>query len=198
MIGYIKGSLAYIGEGYVIIEANGIGYNISVAGNTAAKLRKGSGEVKLYTVMNVREDSISLCGFPDKEELNMYKRLTNVSGVGSKVALSVLSALTPAQISLAVITGDSKLLSKGQGVGKKIAERIILELKDKIKTEEAFSQDFESSGENAQSSAEKEEAAEALLALGFSRSEAVNAVNKVYESGMTSENIIKRALKILS
>lgn len=201
MIGYIKGSLEYIGEGYVIIETGGIGYNINVTSSTASRLTKTAGDVRLFTVMNVREDAITLYGFAEKEELEMYKMLVTVSGIGPKGAVSMLSSLSPSRISLAVITGDVKTLATGQGIGKKTAERIVLELKDKIKTEDAITAGDQTSVETAEitgASEEKREAVEALISLGFSRSEAFGAAAKVYEKNMEAAEIIKLALKSLS
>lgn len=198
MIGYIKGTLEFIGENFVIIENNGIGYNVFVTANTASRLTKSVGDAKLFIDMNVKEDSISLYGFITKEELEMYRKLISISGVGPKGAISILSALAPSQVSMAIITGDIKMLTVGQGIGKKTAERIILELKDKIKTEDAVATDFGTVAKNDISSQEKTEAIDALVSLGFSRSEAYKVVIDVYANNMDTPDIISLALKKLS
>lgn len=198
MIGYIKGTLEFIGENFVIIENNGIGYNVFVTANTASRLTKSVGDAKLFIDMNVKEDSISLYGFITKEELEMYRKLISISGVGPKGAISILSALAPSQVSMAIITGDIKMLTVGQGIGKKTAERIILELKDKIKTEDAVATDFGAVAKNDISSQEKTEAIDALVSLGFSRSEAYKTVIDVYADNMDTPDIISLALKKLS
>lgn len=202
MINYIKGSLDFIGEGFIIIENNGIGYSISVSSKTQSNLVKQGMELKIFTYMNVKEDEISLFGFLSIEELNMFKQLITVSGVGPKSALSLLSALSPSKIALAIITSDINTLSCGQGIGKKIAQRISLELKDKIKTEDAVDlMPLGESGDNLLAmpeNDERSEAIEALVSLGFSRSQAVKAVSEVYLNGMSSSVLISKALKKLS
>ncbi len=196
MIGYIKGKLEYIGNGFVLIENNGIGYNIQVSSGTQAGLSNLKNEVKLYTYMYVKEDELSLIGFLSMDELNMFSLLITVSGVGPKGALSLLNTLTPYKISLAVITGDIKTLSQGQGIGKKIAQRIALELKDKIKPEDAFDfSDTDIAKIEKNDDPCMSEAVEALIALGFSRAEAVKSVCAVYEEGMQSSRLISLALK---
>lgn len=200
MLSYIRGTLEYIDENKIIIENNGIGYNVLVSPLTISKLPSRGDLVQIYTYMNVREDAISLFGFLSLDEINMFNLLLSVSGVGPKVALSILGTLEPGQISLAIITDDIKSLSSGQGVGKKTAQRIVLELKDKIKTEDAIDtslSDNISSGlaADAVGQSEKADALEALLALGFSRSEAIKAMNRVYKENMNSGEIISLALK---
>lgn len=199
MISYIKGSLEYIGEGFVIIENNSIGYNIQVTASTQAKLSKIKNEVKVFTYMNVKEDEISLFGFLSMEELKMFSLLITVSGVGPKGALSLLDALSPYKIALAIITSDIKILSSGQGIGKKIAQRIALELKDKVNSEDAM--DLPNvdviENENADNS-DANEAVEALIALGFGKGEAVKAVSSIYTEGMDSSKAISLALKAIN
>lgn len=199
MISYIKGSFEYIGEGFVIIENNSIGYNIQVTASTQAKLSKIKNEVKVFTYMNVKEDEISLFGFLSMEELKMFSLLITVSGVGPKGALSLLDALSPYKIALAIITSDIKVLSSGQGIGKKIAQRIALELKDKVNSEDAM--DLPNvdviENENADNS-DANEAVEALIALGFGKGEAVKAVSSIYTEGMDSSKAISLALKAIN
>lgn len=199
MISYIKGSLEYIGEGFVIIENNSIGYNIQVTASTQAKLSKVKSDAKVYTYMNVKEDEISLFGFLTMEELNMFSLLITVSGVGPKGALSLLDSLSPYKIALAIITSDIKVLSSGQGIGKKIAQRIALELKDKVKSEDAMDLPNVDVFENEEADTrEANEAVEALIALGFGKGEAVKAVSSVYTEGMDSSKVISLALKAIN
>ena len=132
MIGFVKGTLAEKGAGYVIIEAGGIGYVIFVPANSAAYLSSEGDEVKVYTMMSVREDDVSLYGFSRRGELDAFKKLISVNGVGAKAGISILSAFTLEQLQEAIAFEDAKALTKANGVGKKIAERIVLELKDKF------------------------------------------------------------------
>lgn len=196
MISYIKGELVYIGNDSVIVDNNGIGYNIGVSSNTITRLPHINETVKIFTYMNVKEDGITLFGFISKEELNMFNMLIGVNGVGPKGALAVLSVLSPGEIALAVASNDIKTLSSGKGVGKKMAERIALELRDKVaKTESADLGDIHVTA--VSDSSEKSDALAGLLVLGYSRTEAAKAVDSVYKDGMTSGDIIKLALKAL-
>lgn len=196
MISYIKGELVYIGNDSIIVDNNGIGYNIGISSNTVTKLPHINETVKIFTYMNVKEDEVSLFGFISKEELDMFNMLIGVNGVGPKGALAVLSVLSPAEIALAVVSNDIKTLSSGKGVGKKMAERIALELRDKVA--KAESTDFGDVNISVMSdSSEKSDALAGLLVLGYSRTEASKAVDAVYKDGMTSGNIIKQALKVL-
>lgn len=193
MIAYIRGLVEEFGEDYVIIDNNGIGYYISMPMNEIEKLKKQKGAVKINTYHYVREDSIDLFGFIEKESLNMFKLLLNISGVGPKAALSMLSALSPQNITLAIITGDEKALCKAQGVGKKLAQRIILELKDKFKNYDFLpGEDVETPIYN-----DSQEAIGALMSLGYTRQEAVHAIKKVDAEGKGIEDIVKLALKVL-
>lgn len=198
MISFIKGEIEYIGEDFIIVENGGIGYNIKVSPMTISRLPQRGIEVKIYTFMNVKEDDISLFGFMSLEELEMFNRLITVSGVGPKGALSILAASAPSDIALAIITEDVKTLSAGQGVGKKIAQRIILELRDKINTEDAIVGHGLDMGVISEIGGEKEEALEGLIALGFSRGEAVKAINAISEDNISAGELISRALKALS
>ncbi|MCD7904914.1 MAG: Holliday junction branch migration protein RuvA [Clostridiales bacterium] len=199
MINYIKGTLAYKGEDFIVLDNNGIGCKIYVSALTLMNISKE--ETTVYTYMNVSENDISLYGFLTTEELSLFHRLITVSGVGPKSAVGLLSVLTPAQIIFAIVSDDAKTIASGQGIGKKTAQRIILELRDKLAREsdvsaEAALTDAVSSGVSAVS--EKSEAVEALVVLGFSRTEAVKAVSAVYTSGMSTEDAIKLGLRALS
>ena len=128
---YISGTVAHVAPTFAVIDAAGVGYMINTSRNTLVSLAQGK-QAKLYTYLNVREDAMELYGFAAEEELNCFKMLISISGVGPKAALSILSATTPAGFALSVLTGDEKVLTAAQGIGKKLAQRIILELSDKL------------------------------------------------------------------
>lgn len=197
MIAYINGTLERRAESYIIIETGGIGYQIFVSPATLAKLPQTGERVKVFTYFSVKEDGVSLYGFASAEEQEMFHKLLTVSGVGPKGALGFLSQLTPQEIILAIISEDVKTLSKAPGVGRKTAQRVILELKDKFKTEDALSMGEEVQGivETSVGGDAKFEAIDAMTALGYSRSEAARAVNAVAAEGMSTEDILKAALK---
>ena len=197
MIAYIKGTLERRAESYIIIETGGIGYQIFVSPATLAKLPQTGEMVKVFTYFSVKEDGVSLYGFASAEEQEMFHKLLTVSGVGPKGALGLLSQLTPQEIILAIISEDVKTLSKAPGVGRKTAQRVILEWKDKFKTEEALSMGQEVQGivEASVGGDAKFAAIDAMTALGYSRSEAAKAVNAVAAEGMSTEDILKAALK---
>ena len=199
MYEYIKGKYIGINKDYVIIENGGIGYKIFTSGATMAEMPKVSEEVMLYLEQIVREDFIGLYGFKDREELEMFKLLISISGVGAKAALSLLSISRINNLKYAIIMEDDKHLCRAPGIGKKTAGRIILELKDKIKTDEVsegvdIQQGFEDiapSNSNAIG-----EALGALLSLGYSEKEAESALKKVNREESV-ENIIKECLRVL-
>ena len=192
MIAYVKGTVECTGEDYAVIDNNGIGYYISMPVNDVQRIKNEKGTVKVNTYHYVREDAIGLYGFIDIDALNIFKLLINVSGVGPKAALSMLSSISPESIILAIMAEDDKKLCKAQGVGKKIASRIILELKDKFKNYDMNPAD----NENIEKSDNVFEAISALIALGYTRSEAVSAVQKAGKQDSV-EAIVKLALKIL-
>jgi len=196
---YISGKLDYKHNEYIVVEANGIGYKINTALSTVQNAGSQGDDIKVYTHLHVREDVMSLFGFLSKEELGMFELLIGVSGVGPKAAVSIISSLSPSKFSLAVITDDIKTLTKAQGIGNKMAQRIILELKDKIKKEQLVSID---TGISKNVSVDEEgsrisEAVSALMVLGYNPLEANKAVSSVYSEGMDLEVIIKNALKSL-
>ena len=202
MISYIKGTITFIYENRIVIENNGIGYNVWISENTRTKLTVNDKIIKIFTYMNVKEDNIDLFGFLSMEELDIFNKLISVSGVGPKSALSLLSSMEPSKITLAIITDDITALSKGQGIGKKTAQRIILELKDKIDAFE-YSNNFVGSSDINISNiknidSEKQDAIDALLSLGFGRSEVIKAVTEIDNATSSSSEIIKIALKKLS
>jgi Holliday junction DNA helicase RuvA len=195
MISYMKGNLAYRGGSYIILETGGIGYQIFVSLGMLSQLPELGKEIKVFTYMSVKEDGISLFGFSSKEEQEMFLKLLPVGGGGPKGALGFLSQLTPQELIIAIISGDEKTLSKAPGVGRKTAQRVILELKDKCSTEDAIAISVASAEETGSIGGAKFEAIDAMTALGYSRSEAAQTVGQVAVEGMTTEEILKAALK---
>ncbi|NJD01150.1 MAG: Holliday junction branch migration protein RuvA [Ruminiclostridium sp.] len=198
MYAYIKGTLAYKHNDYIVVEANGVGYKINTSLNTIESTGPGGSEVKVFTHLHVREDILSLYGFVSLEELGMFELLITVSGVGPKAAISMISAISPSKFGLAVITDDAKTLTRAQGIGNKMAQRIILELKDKIKKEQlaAVSGSLREQPESdARSGSKASEAVSALMVLGYTAVEASRAVSTVYSDDMDIETIIKSSLK---
>ena len=195
MISYVKGTVAYIENDCIVVDNNGIGYNIQVSPSTASAVVMEK-EVKIYTYMNVKENELSLFGFLTKEELNMFNLLIGVNGVGPKSAVAMLGALSPAQLALAIATEDIKALSVGQGIGKKIAQRIALELKDKVGAD-TITTGVEIVQKVDITTGERAEALSALMALGFTKNEAENAIKAVFVNGMATEDIISKALKVV-
>lgn len=194
MFNYIKGSVEEINLNYIVIENNNIGYEINASTNTIADMRVGK-EAKIYTKLIVREDDLNICGFSTKEELRMFELLTSVSKIGPKVGLSILSFSSPEKLGAFILSDDIANLSKAPGVGKKTAERIILELKDKIDKESvAFEPTLFSEKPILIS---QDEAVEALVALGYSPMESKEAVQKCKKDGLNTEDIIKKSLSYL-
>jgi Holliday junction DNA helicase RuvA len=206
MFYYLSGSVAEIEPGLAVIDCGGVGYACATTNYTLAQLKKGE-RAKLYTHMNVRDDALDLFGFASQSELNSFKMLIGVSGVGPKGALGILSSMSPDDLRMAIVTGDSKAISRAPGVGSKTAQRIVLDLKDKLDASEVFNTALDhgpSGGGSAFAGAvmahsAQREAVEALVALGYSETEAGRAVKKVEINGdMTVDQILKRALKNLS
>jgi Holliday junction DNA helicase RuvA len=204
MYAYIKGEIADITEDNLVLECNNIGYNIRIPYSVAQKLPGIGATVKIYTYTSVREDAFNLFGFLSKDDLEIYKMLIAVNGIGPKGALSILSAMSADDLRFAIISGDSKAISKAQGVGNKSAERIILELKDKIKmfSVDDGSDNIAVSGViagNDMNNQARNEAIEALTALGYSPTDALKAIKQVEISeDMDSGAILKAALKFIS
>jgi len=198
MLHYIKGIITELAESYAIIESNGIGYECGVSNQTLANLRVGD-SAKLFTYMAVREDDVSLYGFLEKHEKSLFLKLLSISGVGAKVALSILSGLSATNLISAVACGDVASLCGIKGIGKKTAERLILELKDKIGDEFAILP--ASHGESSliirdTLHAVAHDAIAALVSLGYSKTEAAQAVAKVGDvESLSVEEIILKALK---
>ena len=200
MIGYIKGEIAEIGNGYVILDNGGIGYELSVSSTTISQIGQNK-YVHLYTYLAVREDGLSLYGFYTKEEKNMFLKLITISGVGPKAALSILSGIELNKLMVAIINKDIKTLSKVKGIGKKTAERIILELKESLDAaadaamEEAIGVIIEEQDDNDQ---DTEDAIYALRGLGFSQAEAIKAVKKAKPLAHDLQELIALSLRSLN
>lgn len=197
MYAYIKGNLEARGSDYIIIDAGGVGYKIHTSLTTLETAGQPGHEFKAHTHLYVREDIMSLYGFATQEELSTFKLMLTVSGVGPKAALSLLSAVSPSKFGLAVITDDAKTLTKAQGVGPKLAQRIILELKDKIKKEQLAlnAGTGPEIPDVSQKGSRLSEAVSALMVLGYSHVEASHAVSSVYSDELDLESIIRNALK---
>ena len=200
MIYSIRGMIIIKEAGLAVIECAGVGYGCRTTYNTLASLGNIGEEAMLYTHLQVREDAAELFGFYDKKELGCFKMLLGVSGVGPKVALSILSDIDPNNFALSVATGDFKQLTKVKGVGPKMAQRIVLELKDQISKEQmSFTQTVPAGKVNRAfiSGGSASEAVDALLVLGYSQSEAEDAVSKL-DPSLSPEELIRLALKGLA
>lgn len=199
MISSLRGKLIFSGKDYVVIECGGVGFRCAASLNTVARLPKIGSEAFLHTFMSVKEDAIDLFGFYTPEELECFKLLISVSGVGPKMAIALLSEFPPDRIMLLIASSDAKSLTAASGVGNKLAQRIVLELKDKVGSISGGSDietDIKSVG-NAAVHSNSKEAVSALVSLGFSQSDASLAVGRL-DQQLTTEELIKSALKELS
>lgn len=203
MISFICGQVADTTENSVIIETGGIGYEVFMTGTAIEQAVRMGGKVKVHTYFHVREDAMQLYGFWNKDDLQMFRLLLGVNGIGPKAALGVLAGLTSDELRFAVLSDDVKALSKAPGIGKKTAQKLILELKDKLKLEDAFEKKLAHEQEAAVLAGAdfhdgRQEAVEALTALGYSSSEALKAVRRVTDVDPGDvEAILKAALKQL-
>ena len=197
MYAYIKGSLEVKSNLYIIVETGGIGYQIYMPQKAIEKLGEIGSQVKIYTHYHVREDNISLYGFINQEELRMFELLLSVSGIGAKSAISMLSEVRPSSFALSVITNDVSKLVKIPGIGKKTAARIVLELKDKLKTETA-TEKTEEIVEINQGEEKVDELIAALQVLGYTRYEINQVIGKIDVKELTLEDSIKKALILLA
>lgn len=202
MIAYLYGIIDSVTETRLILDVNQVGYQIFISSRDAAEM-PGRGEmVKIYTYLNVKEDAMQLFGFLSEDDLEMYKLLLNVNGIGPKAALAIMSVLTADDLRFAVLSDDVKAISRAPGVGSKTAQKLILELKDKLKLEDAFEKKLASATHFDADSVindAKAEAVQALTALGYSNSDALRAVRKAGATeDMDTEMILKLALKQLS
>ncbi|SCP94997.1 Holliday junction branch migration protein RuvA [Anaerobium acetethylicum] len=205
MISYIKGKIAAIEDDMLILEAGSIGYNIRLSLSTIAQLPPAGADVKIFTYLNVREDAMNLFGFISRDDLNVFKLLIGINGIGPKVALGIQSALSSDELRFAVLSDDVKTISKAPGIGPKTAQRVVMELKDKMKLEDAF-ENLQGSSDAGMAAAgtagtgdAKNEAVQALVALGYSGAEALKALKQAeINESMDAEMILKAALKKLS
>lgn len=209
MFAYIKGNLVVKTKGYIVIETGGIGYKIFMSESAIEKAGNIGEQIQVHTYMRVREDDISLFGFLSNEELRMFELLLGVSGIGAKGALTILSNIVPSQFALAVIANNVDILKKLPGIGPKTAQRVILELKDKLKKEQQSNEESIETGKvsteekNALKQAIQEdekvsEAVSALQVLGYSKREIVQALEKVEVIDLSVEDIIRKGLNNLA
>ena len=196
MISYLKGSLEAKNIDSIVVEVGGVGYKVFMPRNSMDKIGELGEVVKVHTYMRVREDDISLYGFCSNEELKMFEQLISVSGVGAKSALTILSNITPSKFALAIISGDVGALKSLPGIGAKSAQRMILELKDKMKTEEAI-QSADVITQYIPENNNARDAVEALQVLGYARKDIDIALSKIDTNSLSVEDIIKQGLKYL-
>lgn len=206
MFYYIKGKLAHLDPAYAVVDAGGVGYKLTISASTHSQMPPHRSvsekpEVTLYSYMAVREDGIELFGFATEEELESFKMLITVSGVGPKAAISILSLLSPQKLALAICTDDKKTISKANGIGPKTAARIVLELKDKLKKvtvldgdDAVLADDLDMMSGNSD---KRSDAISALTVLGYTRSEAESVIRKIDISSLEVDDIIREALKKL-
>ena len=199
MISYIRGELAALEKDKVIVDVGGVGYGIYMPGQAMALLPAAGSEVKIHTYLNVREDAMQLFGFLTRDDLEIFKLLIGVSGIGPKGGLSILSKLSPDDLRYAVLSGDVKAISAAPGIGKKTAEKLIIELKDKLDIadvlDHAIGNDTATQTEN--NGSVSSEAVQALVALGYGSTESLRAVKQVQLEDPTVEELLKEALKKL-
>ncbi|MBP3362118.1 MAG: Holliday junction branch migration protein RuvA [Clostridia bacterium] len=192
MYNYIKGKYICSGDGFIVVETGGIGYTIYTSLNTIGRF-SSKDNITVYTYLYLREGIMDLYGFATEEERKMFLHLISISGVGPKAAISILSVAPPESIAIAILNGDSKLIQKAQGVGPKVAQRVVMELKDKLKGIEINVDDMPFIPESDDN---RSEALSALLVLGYTEAEAKAAVKDI-SCGLTTEEIIKNALKAM-
>lgn len=200
MIGYVIGILTMKTDCSVVVETGGVGYDIMVPGNSHLFLEKEGSEVKVFTAMIVREDDISLYGFSDHGSLQLFKKLITVSGVGAKAGLAILSSMPLDDICKAIIFEDPDMLTRAQGIGKKTAQRIVLDLKDKLgqlQNADGLSTGYTLDGAGDVAVNPRSEAVAALVALGYSRGEATSAMAAIKDNSLETEEYIKLSLKKL-
>lgn len=192
----LTGKVTVIEESFVVLECSGVAFQCMTTLNTITKIGRAGETATLYTHLNVREDALDLFGFYTREELSCFRELISVSGVGPKAALSILSLLSPDKLALCISSGDVKTITKAQGVGPKLAQRVVLELKGKISSQLSSSSAVAADGIAAASSGSAAEAIEALVMLGYSRSEAAAGISKL-DSSLPVEELVRLALKSL-
>ncbi|MGF0034201.1 Holliday junction branch migration protein RuvA [Bariatricus sp. SGI.154] len=199
MISYLRGMLAAFEEDKIIIDVGGVGYGVYMSGRAMGALPPVGKEVKIHTYLNVKEDAMQLYGFLTRDDLQVFKLLIGVNGIGPKGGLGILAALSPDDLRFAVASNDVKAICAAPGIGKKTAEKLILELKDKLRLEDALEHsvtDMDVSGSAAYHSEMQSEAVQALVALGYGNTEALKAVKQVeLDETMGVEDVLKQALK---
>jgi len=199
MIAYVKGELVAIEDDKAIVDVNGMGYNIFMSAQAIGLLPPIGENVRLHTYLHVKEDAMQLFGFLTRDDLKVFKLLITVSGIGPKGGLNILSKLSPDDLRFAVLSNDVKAISSAQGIGKKTAEKLIIELKDKLNIEDVLNKTVEQSASSVHSIGNNEvqaEAIQALVALGYGNTEAAKAVKKVpVDEEMSVEQLLKAALK---
>ena len=202
MYAYIKGELAEKNIDHIVVEAGGIGYLIYVPAQSIDYLPDEGDQIKVYTYLYIREDAMVLYGFLTKDDLEIFKMLITVSGIGPKGGLGILSTLSADDLRFAILSGDSKTISKAPGIGAKTAQRVIIDLKDKMSLEEAFEKKLDNNADGVQktlNSSIKNDAVLALSALGYSSAESLKAVSKVdITDDLDVEDVLKLALKNMS
>lgn len=197
MIASLRGRFLYSDQTSVVIECAGVGYKCFVTKNTLYNLPKQNEEMFLYTHLAVREDAMDLYGFADLEELNAFKLITSVNGVGAKIGMAILSDFTPSQLILSIASNDAKTLTAAAGVGIKLAQRIVLELKDKVGNAIVGDSMSVSAVSKAVANTASSEAIEALVSLGYTKSDAASVVGRL-DGSLSTDQLIKQALKALS
>ena len=201
MISYIRGELVALEEDKVIVDVGGMGYGIFMSGQAMGQLPPVGSKVKIHTYLNVKEDAMQLYGFLNRDALSVFKLLIGVSGIGPKAGLNILSCLSPDELRFAVLAGDVKTISSAPGIGKKTAEKLILELKDKMSIEDVLEQAAHGSEQSKEIEATdtgmQAEAVQALTALGYGSAESLRAVKKVSVDCASVEDLLREALKNL-
>lgn len=203
MISYVRGELAAIDAQKAVVDVGGVGYGIFMSQQSLSLLPQPGKEVKLYTYLNVKEDALQLFGFLTKDDLEIFKLVIGVSGIGPKGGLNILSCMSPDELRFAIMSGDAKAISAAPGIGKKTAEKLILELRDKVDIEDVLNNAAHGKEDEAQYHREETEsgiqaeAVQALVALGYGNAESLRAVRKTSPECRTVEDILKEALKFL-
>ena len=196
MIHFVRGKLDETGTDYIVLDNHGIGYLIYVPSSVLEELPPIGETIRIFTYMYVREDQMTLYGFLTRDDLHIFKLLIGVSGIGPKGALGILSTISPNQLRFAIMAGDSKAISKAPGIGAKTAQKLIIELKDKLKLEDVFEEESTPSGTAVLDHNAEKEAMMALVSLGYSESEAFKALKKIdATTDMDSDALLKLALK---
>lgn len=196
MISSLNGKLIYKDNSFAVVECGGVGFRCSITKNTLSKLPSNGSDVFLHTYLSVREDALDLYGFFGSDELNAFKLITSVNGVGAKIGIAILSEFTPENLSMYIAAGDAKMLTRASGVGIKLAQRIVLELRDKVAVGTA-SANVVGVSDSAAPVGNTGEAVAALVSLGYSQGEAASAVSRL-DGSMSVEDMIKAALKTLA